>query len=75
MSLLARLPLEPLRLISYHLQFSSYSTTARTLNKKAYSHTLLLPKSPVPLKNKSPVQTEQRLRERLSDDLYKRQAS
>jgi len=75
MSLLSRLPAEPLRLINFHLACSSsqrYLSTSvpRSLDKKAYSHTLRLPKTDVPLKHKDPVAIEKGLRASLSDDLY-----
>ncbi|WVO24937.1 isoleucine-tRNA ligase [Cryptococcus decagattii] len=41
--------------------------------KKAYSHTLRLPKTPFPLKHKDVVATEKRYRSRTCDELYKQQ--
>ena len=80
MSLLTRLPAESLRLISLHLgrrvETCLYSTTTPSqVDKKAYSHTLKLPKTSFPLKHKNPVEVEARLRKKISDDLYKWQVS
>lgn len=77
MSLLARLPIEPFRPITLHLGRGCKFTTCATLctDKKAYSHTLNLPKTSVPLKLKSPAATEKALRHNLSDDLYQWQVS
>lgn len=41
--------------------------------KKAYSHTLRLPKTPFPLKHKDVVAAEKRYRSRTCDELYKQQ--
>lgn len=76
MSRLSRLPAEPLRLINFHLACSGsqrYLSTSipRSLDKKAYSHTLRLPKTDVPLKHKNPVAVEESLRGSLSDELYR----
>ena len=75
MSLLSRLPTEPLRLISLHLgkrvETCLYSTSASVrADKKAYSHTLRLPKTSLPLKHKVPVDVEAKLRHKISDELY-----
>ncbi|ORY30574.1 mitochondrial isoleucyl-tRNA synthetase [Naematelia encephala] len=82
MSLLNRLPIVPLRLISYHLYASlshsayrTYATYAdQSSPKKAYSHTLLLPKTSMPIKHKDPGIAEKRWRARTTDELYSKQA-
>jgi isoleucyl-tRNA synthetase len=76
MGLLSRLPAEPLRLINFHLACSSSqrflsTSIPRTLDKKAYSHTLRLPKTDVPTRHKNPVAVEEKLRASLSDELYR----
>ncbi|KAK8858784.1 isoleucine-tRNA ligase [Kwoniella newhampshirensis] len=82
MSWLARLPVVPLRLISYHLASSispcaqiRFASTATSSDKrKAYSHTLKLPKTSFPLKHKDVVAAEKKYRLKTCDELYKEQA-
>ncbi|KAK4689695.1 isoleucyl-tRNA synthetase, partial [Tremellales sp. Uapishka_1] len=79
MRLLARLPFTSLRLISFHLSASlppcstRFASTAVNTSdkKKAYSHTLLLPKTSFPLKHKDVVSAEQAYRARTTDELYR----
>ncbi|WWC70979.1 uncharacterized protein I206_104932 [Kwoniella pini CBS 10737] len=83
MTWLARVPVVPLRLIPYHLAASTscihqvrHASTASSTaidKKKAYSHTLLLPKTDFPLKHKDIVAAEKRYRYKTSDQLYKEQ--
>lgn len=84
MDILVRLPATPLRLVTFHLAQSLTarssalryaSTTASTAPdpRKAYSHTLLLPKTSMPLKHKRPPEEERKFRARSTDDLYRKQ--
>lgn len=41
--------------------------------RKAYSHTLLLPKTALPLKQRNPAEAEQAYRLRTTDELYRLQ--
>ncbi|WRT67996.1 uncharacterized protein IL334_004971 [Kwoniella shivajii] len=81
MAWLSRLPVVPFRLISYQRAASGscayqsrHVTTASSEKKKAYSHTLLLPKTDFPLKHKDVVAAEKRYRSKTADELYKEQA-
>lgn len=49
------------------------ATSAGPADPKAYSATLLLPKTTLPLKHKDPVAAELAYRARTTDDLYKNQ--
>lgn len=78
--LLEKLPVVPLRLIGFHLFDPSggsfgakrhASQAAVALDKKAYSHTLLLPKPSIPTRQPNPAENERRLRGRTSDELYR----
>ena len=82
---LDRLPIVPRSLILHHLlssrptascvrYASSKSATSSVDAKKAYSHTLLLPKTSMPLKVKRPAEHEISWRKRTTDELYRRQA-
>jgi hypothetical protein len=87
MEILVKLPATPLRLVTFHLAQSSFAarSTARrhasTIassgssqdKRKAYSHTLLLPKTSMPLKHKRPPEEERKFRARSTDELYRRQ--
>jgi isoleucyl-tRNA synthetase len=91
MDILARLPATPLRLVTFHLVQSlaarsathparRYASTTATSGasqdkRKAYSHTLLLPKTSMPLKHKRPPEEERKFRARSTDELYRRQVS
>jgi len=78
MSRLTRLPGRPPRLLSLPLAFSSrtlFTSSACLADKKAFSHTLLLPKTSVPLKLKNPADFEKSLRKSISDELYQWQVS
>nr|XP_018262126.1 isoleucine-tRNA ligase [Kwoniella dejecticola CBS 10117]OBR84284.1 isoleucine-tRNA ligase [Kwoniella dejecticola CBS 10117] len=80
---LSGVPNSSLRFISCHLAFSpkcyhqarnaSSVTAAAVDQKKAYSHTLLLPKTNFPLKHKDIVAAEKKYRYKTSDQLYKEQ--
>ncbi|WWD05103.1 hypothetical protein V865_003175 [Kwoniella europaea PYCC6329] len=84
---LFRLPAVSLRPSLQHLAASSScrsrlryaSTTSRAAEKidsrKAYSHTLLLPRTDFPLKHKDVVEAEKKYRLKTSDLLYKEQVS
>ncbi|EIW65419.1 hypothetical protein TREMEDRAFT_46186 [Tremella mesenterica DSM 1558] len=76
---LGRLPVLPRYIILQHVVGSCRSLSSNSIfpsqDKKAYSHTLLLPKTSMPLKVKDPVQHERRYRQRTSQDLYRKQRS
>nr|XP_031864411.1 isoleucine-tRNA ligase [Kwoniella shandongensis]KAA5531483.1 isoleucine-tRNA ligase [Kwoniella shandongensis] len=81
----SRVPVGPLRLISHHLassvspcesvRFASTATATLTPadKRKAYSHTLRLPKTSFPLKHKDVVAAEKKYRLKTCDVLYKEQ--
>ncbi|WVW84921.1 hypothetical protein I302_106957 [Kwoniella bestiolae CBS 10118] len=84
----SRLPIVPVRpIISRQLAVLSsglfqcrYASTATPASsqvdkRKAYSHTLLLPKTDFPLKHKDVVAAEKKYRSKTSDLLYKEQIS
>lgn len=51
------------------------STATANDDKKKYSATLLLPKTPMQLRAKSPLKTEDKLRDRTTHELYREQVS
>lgn len=62
----------------HRLPFRSLLTSVRSAStdadpRKAYSHTLLLPKTALPLKQRNPAEAEQAYRSRTTDELYKLQ--
>lgn len=68
-SLLARCPAFPLA------GGARFATTLSNDDKKKYSATLLLPKTPMQLRLKSPLKTEDKLRDRTTHELYREQVS
>ncbi|WVQ96550.1 isoleucine-tRNA ligase [Kwoniella sp. CBS 9459] len=66
----------PLRCTTYRYASTSSTATSKASNsdnRKAYSHTLLLPKTAFPLKHKDIVAAEKKYRYKTSDELYRTQ--
>lgn len=62
-----------LRLRCRSLLASVRSASTDTDARKAYSHTLLLPKTALPLKQRNPAEAEKAHRARTTDELYRLQ--
>ena len=78
MNVLVRLPIVPLRFITLHVfERGSFSSARRhasqaipASDRKAYSHTLVLPKTTMPTRQNNPARYEKEIRQRTSDKLY-----
>lgn len=70
---LSRCPRPRVPILGRESRLRYLSTSARRLDPKAYSASLLLPKTSLPLKHKNPVAAELSYRKRTTDELYKAQ--
>lgn len=80
MSLLTRLPPEPLRLIAHHLRLSVLGSNRRYATSQpsdkpssSYSHTVLLPKTDLPVRHKNQAAVDEIYKDRTTTELYKHQ--